>query len=516
MSTAQPIALPSSSNEDIHMSSGSYSSFQAASFTRRYMDSPASWKASSFGSRFYPGMSPGQLLGPLEYVFLALVPLRALTASSPNEFEFGKLSSSIESDKGSIVNALNVFEREDELVSDARNIHISMLIILLQCRDYTCCGLHLTDLHALLEHFEECHVVVVDPYTQTSAPTQGASYYANPLTSMSYQGSFDPDDIKLDFDNTSTPSSSASSPPDTPVSTPQSAYPSVSYSSSPPSPRAAPISAFETTTVLPSRSGQSVCFPPGICAMNNVAPTHDVFNAYAGYSDYSSLMPGTAPSPSRPSASSSEDFGSADHRSYAPRSGCVTPALLLNSSANTPDSKPVSSRVASPAPALSMYPAQTTAPSATMASANTSTAAGQTPRASTMLSRPATSLLLSKPFRCLKPNCNKSYKQANGLKYHMTHGSCNFALPKDLEHLQVLLASKRSQKAEGGGEPISDAELREVEKEAERRLRPYACGVGDCQRRYKNMNGLRAYYLLHLIPLYLTYDTHRLPLPTFG
>ena len=79
----------------------------------------------------------------------------------------------------------------------------------------------------------------------------------------------------------------------------------------------------------------------------------------------------------------------------------------------------------------------------------------------------------------------------------MTHGSCNFAPPKDLEHLQELLASKRSEKAKAQGEGaegevmLSDAELREVEKEAERRLRPYACGVGECQRRYKNMNGLR-------------------------
>ena len=81
----------------------------------------------------------------------------------------------------------------------------------------------------------------------------------------------------------------------------------------------------------------------------------------------------------------------------------------------------------------------------------------------------------------------------------MTHGSCNFAPPKDLEHLQELLANKRSEKAKAAGESgtpegevtLSESELREVEKEAERRLRPYACGVGECQRRYKNMNGLR-------------------------
>jgi transcription factor SFP1 len=105
-------------------------------------------------------------------------------------------------------------------------------------------------------------------------------------------------------------------------------------------------------------------------------------------------------------------------------------------------------------------------------------------------------LLLSKPFRCPKPNCNKSYKQANGLKYHMTHGSCNFAPPKDLEQVQALLASKRSAREAAGQEDqgITEGELREVEREAERRLRPFACGVSDCQRRYKNMNGLRYHY----------------------
>jgi len=32
----------------------------------------------------------------------------------------------------------------------------------LQCSNFTCCGLHLSDLHSLLEHFEETHVVVID------------------------------------------------------------------------------------------------------------------------------------------------------------------------------------------------------------------------------------------------------------------------------------------------------------------------------------------------------------------
>lgn len=99
----------------------------------------------------------------------------------------------------------------------------------------------------------------------------------------------------------------------------------------------------------------------------------------------------------------------------------------------------------------------------------------------------------------------------------MTHGSCNFAPPKDLEHVQALLERKRRDRAaaaaagqleDGTSTPytsnpstptspypdITDAEMREVEREAERRLRPFACGVGDCARRYKNMNGLRYHY----------------------
>ncbi|KAH9923796.1 hypothetical protein B0H21DRAFT_765280 [Amylocystis lapponica] len=472
MATAQPIAFtPSQDNEDINIGSynGQNGSFNAASYTRRYFGSPASWRAGSFGSRFYPGVSPGHLLGPLD----------------PNEFKFGKMSSSIESDRGSIVNALNVFERQDEL-----------------CRDYTCCGLNLTDLHALVDHFEECHVVVVDPYAPQAPAAHAApagvqqmhgSYFPDPnaaAASTYHQGSFDPDDMELDMDHPSAPSSGAPSPPDTPISTPLSAYPSPgAYSPQPmsacPSPHPAPISAFETTTVLPSRSGHCVGFPTASRATAN-HHTPEAFNAYAGYSDYSSHMPGTVP------LTQTSEYDS--NGTYVARSTCVPPALLHNSAATTPDSTPASSRVASPVPGSSVF--RTVAAASASTSTSNATANGQTARASTTLSRPATSLLLSKPFRCPKPNCNKSYKQANGLKYHMTHGSCNFAPPKDLEHLQALLASKRSQKAEEGGEPISDAELREVEKEAERRLRPYACGVGDCQRRYKNMNGLRTFHLL--------------------
>ena len=344
-----------------------------------------------------------------------------------------------------------------------------------------------------------------------------------------YQG-FDPDDMELDMDqSTSAPSSGAPTPPDTPISTP--GYPSPTSYSAVPSPHgsqpASPISAFDTTTVLPSRAHHhhhhhhhhSTAFG-GLRSSVGAGPggagtrAEDAFNAYAGYSDYSSLLPGSGTLSGPNAMFMQQQSGMALGAAV-----CAPTALLLsNSTGNTPDSTPASSRVASPIPGGSASGYRSVAPNAQASSSNagasTSSAgasgsgsASTTARASTTLSRPATSLLLSKPFKCPKPNCNKSYKQANGLKYHMTHGSCNFAPPKDLEHLQELLASKRSEKAraagvegtvEGAEVTLSESELREVEKEAERRLRPYACGVADCQRRYKNMNGLRECFSLSL------------------
>ncbi|PBK59942.1 hypothetical protein ARMSODRAFT_764753 [Armillaria solidipes] len=209
--------------------------------------------------------------------------------------------------------------------------------------------------------------------------------------------------------------------------------------------------------------------------------------------------------------------------------------LQQQHSAHTPESTPSTSRVPSPhsqaqqasgnggtsptSPSAASSPVSAGVPSVSVVSKDPNAL-----RLSSSVSRPATSLLLSKPFKCLKPNCNKSYKQANGLKYHMTHGSCNFTPPKDLEHVQAPLERKRRDRATAVGRnpessdashwqsstslpsnpstptspypdlKISDAEMREVERETERRLRPFACDVGDCQRRYKSMGGLRYHY----------------------
>ncbi|KAJ1936056.1 Transcriptional regulator of ribosomal biogenesis proteins, partial [Kickxella alabastrina] len=65
-----------------------------------------------------------------------------------------------------------------------------------------------------------------------------------------------------------------------------------------------------------------------------------------------------------------------------------------------------------------------------------------------------------KPYRCPVSSCDKAYKNPNGLKYHNLHGHCNM------------------------GE-----EARGISK-------PYKCRVPECYKAYKNLNGLK-YHVQH-------------------
>lgn len=95
-------------------------SFNPASYTRAFFGSPFSWRPGSFGNRNNPGSSPTQLLGPLEYAlfFSSFSTFSFILSFSPTDLRgAGKISSSVESDRGSLIHALSAMEREDELVS---------------------------------------------------------------------------------------------------------------------------------------------------------------------------------------------------------------------------------------------------------------------------------------------------------------------------------------------------------------------------------------------------------------
>ena len=122
-SSSQPIALPSASssssstnNSDFAMDGvGSYTGsgsgpFNPASYTRHFMGSPISWRAGSFGMSM-TGTTPGN---PSSWS--SRFPVGSPTHQLLSSWEAGKTPSSMDVDRSSIVNALNVFDREGELV----------------------------------------------------------------------------------------------------------------------------------------------------------------------------------------------------------------------------------------------------------------------------------------------------------------------------------------------------------------------------------------------------------------
>jgi hypothetical protein len=91
-----------------------------------------------------------------------------------------------------------------------------------------------------------------------------------------------------------------------------------------------------------------------------------------------------------------------------------------------------------------------------------------------------------------------SYIHMNALKHHTAHGHCNCnILPsEDMEVPQILLAENGVDHSKV--QNIED----EVERETERRLRPFACSVGNCRRRYRSMDDLR----MSLPPVFIWTD----------
>ncbi|KAG8945868.1 hypothetical protein FRC04_012228 [Tulasnella sp. 424] len=379
------------------------------------------------------------------------------------------------------------------------------------CSNYTCCGLPLTDLHALLDHFEESHVYVLDhpamssphqqPLDPLSSATSATGGVAIPVPTGGPSGAgyedmqmnnMEMDEADMDASNTDSPllgsggSSSATS----------------SQNSSP------HMGSQAALTAAANAAATSTSIYPYYADLRNLmanAAATGVPTAASSGSASGGIME-TAPLPvSAPASNLSVQLAQMQQQ-------CIPPSLLFS-----PAGSPGSSRRQSMTAAAESESAAAAAKNdakATGAEAAKKSAATPIPpkpdadedsdeeiyEASEEVKAEVAALLadvkldpdvkvvsgpgivhpgpppptqattsFSKPFKCPTPNCNKSYKQANGLKYHMTHGQCCF-LPKD----PAL-------------DGLDDAEKDKVE-------RPFGCGVGGCERRYKNMNGLRYHY----------------------
>lgn len=346
------------------------------------------------------------------------------------------------------------------------------------------------NLHAIVEHFEERYAVL-QPCSQllTSQPYPPNFYHSAPSANpkldphhqhpqQQYQPAqpsfFDPDDMEIDM-GSSPASASRPSSPLTPVTTHfvpfTTQQPFVNASSfthlslsQPPLGCHLPASAFDTST-----STSTTTIPQSRASTSRSASSqtqHDPFSTSSVCSDYGVVRSSYL--------QASHETTSASSRQPAGRDSCIPPTLPYSSNFITPANTFSNTHVATPLAAHDQIQASYHPFSA-------------------QASRPYPSLRLSKPIRCPKPNCNKTYRQVDALKSHLTRG-CNSAPQPEVLEAPRALSAEKGVVVNGNdhlGERIMEGELHELERGKEHRLRPLGCGIGNCRRRYRSMEDFR-------------------------
>lgn len=359
------------------------------------------------------------------------------------------------------------------------------------CKDFMCCGKDLGSLHDLLEHYEESHVVVLSPTT------------SHMELSMEIDQEHD-----VEMDDFDEPPSSNSSDTTT-VSAQTSPVPSHAIPGYLPTDGLKQLALEDVLKSGATKNDESAfdsCFVSTSPNTANSPPSGSSTGSSRSRDSYNlarQAFPGgrmaTGPSPNHASSAFAikSAFGSAVRRDVNGSSGSVNPltavppnVLFMNNSNGT----------AQPAEPV-VTATSTTASASASASASTSTS---TPVATTVAAPPSDSspsgsgdpsgsggdgngpnrpnmpngepqpslFATHRPFRCPQPGCQKSYKQSNGLKYHMSKGQCNFEVRDAVEW---------------GGL---------TQEEAEEKSRPFVCAAGEgCAKRYRQMNGLKYHYM---------------------
>lgn len=299
------------------------------------------------------------------------------------------------------------------------------------CRNFTCCGKSLDDLHDLLQHYEECHVkfedddmasVTEDDMSSSSSSASSSSQPPSPKPTSGELKRKANASVDAYGDNTSAFDTAVMRSPN-----PSSSGSSTSkgkgkkrsfgqYSSSNPN-----------TNPAVHQSLRRALMDGGIGRGSTGAGRQpSIYSANSPFSTPGSSMPGT------PAGDDSEMFGS------GPNGASAFSALNIRS--NSEDH-----HLPSCAPPNLFFPTTTTtavtAPSSKSQKISINTNASSSGKEGSISSpsSPAPSspvvsaasiinaagLHVEKPFKCQAPGCDKAYKQANGLKYHRLHGQCN-------------------------------------------------------------------------------------------
>lgn len=264
------------------------------------------------------------------------------------------------------------------------------------CRNFTCCGHTLTDMHELVSHFEDAHVVALNADGKPLPPD---------LTS----------------DDASDLSSSAPVTP--PPSTPAFDHDEL-----------ATPSAFSTFHPRLYRSSKYCFDPPGTLSVERAHLTLRGFRVHS--------QPGSA------GGSDFDDDMMEVDSDYSPEPVCLSPTLLSVASREDAGQPHASEVVAATSPAPEADPQQETAghhspappkpitkkPSLDKAEravdhkpitwAHQSHSPGRKPKSSQGSGSRRQKAF--KAYKCPEPGCLKAYLNPNGLKYHIKKGTCDF------------------------------------------------------------------------------------------
>ncbi|CDH59064.1 hypothetical protein RO3G_08482 [Lichtheimia corymbifera JMRC:FSU:9682] len=243
------------------------------------------------------------------------------------------------------------------------------------CRDFSCCGLVLSDLHDLLQHYEECHVRLEED--ESSLYDDDSSSFWSPASSV-------PSSPTLDDDSTDALKKKAA------------AYLSDLYNSN--STTLSPL-----TLACPTKEDDvagnfdSIATPP----LTPSTPT-----APSSASSASSVVSDEAPLPITANNNTSAAKKTAGKkRTYQQYASSSTPTALDILTQSAAKKLAMAANGELPAPILTDEDFLAQA-GALLASANTNANA-------------------DKPYKCNVPGCQKAYKNPNGLKYHNQHGHCD-------------------------------------------------------------------------------------------
>ncbi|WFD29782.1 Transcriptional regulator of ribosomal biogenesis proteins [Malassezia sp. CBS 17886] len=402
------------------------------------------------------------------------------------------------------------------------------------CRNFTCCGRGLDDLHDLLQHYEECHVRFEDddvPAMLTDDDLDSASLASETSAHSATQSPL-----------VSPAPANAAAPGDHVAETSASRRSSVSSIASGPSMVARASedldspSAFDTAVMQSptgNRGKKRAFGQPGAAPGSGANPLYRALvnggNQRHGFgmaNVYTPSSPFSTPGSSRAGTPTLDSDGEAFFGSSTQAS--VFSSLSIRGGA-TDDQLPSLKRE-------KFNSAGTTA--GTSATSASSPSTNIPPQAATDANG-----VENRPYKCPATGCDKAYKQMNGLKYHRLHGHCNQNLRNVSTGLGLpsvdtaesappapIPAAKpepAASAAEGdtkvnagqqtpdlrtfgiqltGAPPTSPVQSATVPRDgngmhskvhvaAAQLEKTYVCQVGNCDKRYKNLNGLRYHYL---------------------